>query len=119
VIAVWLLGCTGDTVLDTADTATSTDTGCWTGIRGLLYGDDRNSPSPEPGGKVFALSATGDELETVALDDGSWRLPLWEHTWILSAENAYGDCFSDEQPTIDLVSCQPQDVDLYTDLCFG
>jgi hypothetical protein len=121
VIVLWLMACGGDTSQDSADSADTgtAETECRVGVGGVLYGDDRTSPTQESGGRVTALSADGDRVETRSLDDGTWSLPLWEGTWTLSGENAGGNCVSEESVEVALSVCTWESVDVYTELCFG
>ncbi len=114
-----LWSCGSDLPRDSADSSPPTDTVCRVGLEGVLLGPDRASPVPEAGGRVWALSAAGDRIETVSLSDGSWTLPLWEDGWTVSAQNKAGDCVSEDSVEVTLSACTWESVELYTDLCIG
>ena len=117
-MALWLFAC-GASLVDTSDTsaASTEDTGCWTGVRGLLL-SSVSDPAPLSGGRVSAQFGE-DVIETVTVADGSWSLPLWPGEWVLLGENAAQNCFTEDPLTVSVVSCEPQTADLYADLCWG
>ncbi len=119
-IGLWLLACGASSTVDSVSWDSVDDTGrCEVEVTGRLLGDDRSSPTPEAGGRVWARSADGDVIETRSSDDGQFKIPLWEGDWRLSAENAAGDCVTEEDAEVTLVACESEHVELFTELCVG
>ncbi len=115
-IVLWLLACSfGEADSGDSDTAST----CTTGLTGVLYRDSRENPSPESGGKIVAVDTEGESIETLSDTDGLWTLPVWPGTWTVSGTNATQDCFTDEDPVVEVVECDAPYVELFTDLCYG
>ncbi len=116
--ALWLVACLGGDT-STQDSVTTLDTGCWTGVKGVLYGGEPSVPLPLEGGRIVARNADDESIETLSGVDGAFRLPVWEGTWTLSAEDTVTQCFTEEDTVVDVVQCDGTTADLYLWLCFG
>ena len=83
------------------------------------YAWSDNEPTPAPNASVTANSSDGENLTIATDDQGFFSVPLPVGSWTFSSWNAEGDCFSEEDITVEVEACGTHTATIRISECYG